>query len=108
MPSEGLRVRLIINSESFSPGLVFGVVVELCEDVSAKGFVLLLTFECCFVLGSLLLGEGLDSSYCVCKNTAHSSLLIGWFACKRVTDCTGVLGTITDCEIGVAVSADLA
>lgn len=83
--------------------MLVNLFVLLCEDVAAKGAVLLLLTECLFIGISLLLGEGSHSGICVRKFLAIGDLLVSRFACKGITNSSRVLCAVSLCEIGVAV-----
>lgn len=77
------------------------------EDVSAKGAVLLLLFECLFVGISLLLCEGSHSGVGVRKFLAIGDLLVSRFARVWVANSTRVLCAVADSEIGVGMPTHL-
>ena len=80
----------------------------MCEDVAAKGAVLLLVFECLFVGGFLLLSECVDRLDGVSEFLSDSDLFVCRFARIRVTDFACVLSAVSFCEINIAVAAQFA
>ena len=84
------------------------MVIQLSEDVSAKGLVLLLFAESLLVGFFFLGSEGVKRLDGVCKFLSYRHLISSWFSRVGVADFTRVLSAISFREINIAVAAQFA